>query len=398
LDETMYDAIVVGARCAGAPTAMLLARQGHRVLLVDRDAFPSDIFRAHFVRLPATRALARWGLLDQVLATGCPPMVRYTTDFDDFSLSGCPSRPDDVPPEIAPRRKTLDPVLVQAAVEAGAELRERVVIEDLLWDDGRVVGARGRSGGGTFEERATIVIGADGQHSLVARKVGAANRQFAPPLTFAYYTYWADVPLEGLVVVQRAEAGRAVIAFPTNDGLSLVAVQGRIDDFAAFRADLEGAYHRGLDLADADDLAMKVRSGRRAERFQGTADLPNFVREGTGPGWVLVGDAGYHRDPLLAMGISDAFRDVEALAEAVDRGLRGEIGLDDALAGYEHERVAAAEAGFTTTVQACALGPMPPEFLALRGRLRGNQAAIDAFYGAQFTATPNEGAGAAGAH
>src|SRR3954471_24563832 len=153
--ETVYDVIVVGARCAGSPTAMLLARQGHRVLLLDRARFPSDTFRNHFVRLPAVQALARWGLLERVLATGCPPVRKRTMDFDDFPLIGFPPGFDDVPGELAPRRIVLDAILVEAAVGAGAELREGVVVDDLLWDDGRVVGVRGRDGGRTFEERAS---------------------------------------------------------------------------------------------------------------------------------------------------------------------------------------------------------------------------------------------------
>ena len=180
----MYDVIVVGARCAGSPTAMLLARKGHRVLVLDRARFPSDTFRNHFVRLPAARALARWGLLNRVFATNCPPVRKRTMDFGDFPLAGFPPGIDDVPGELAPRRYLLDAILVEAAVEAGAELREGVVVDDLLWDDDRVVGVRGRDGGQRFEERASVVIGADGQRSLVAQKVGGEVRQATPPLTF----------------------------------------------------------------------------------------------------------------------------------------------------------------------------------------------------------------------
>jgi 2-polyprenyl-6-methoxyphenol hydroxylase-like FAD-dependent oxidoreductase len=379
---TMYDVIVVGARCAGSPTAMLLARKGHRVLLVDRDTFPSDSFRAHMIRSPGAMALDRWGLYDRVLATGCPPISSYTTDFGDFPLSGFPPLPDHRPRELAPRRKVLDAILVDAAVEAGAELRERVVVEDLLWDDGQVVGVRGRSDGAHFEERASLVIGADGQHSLVARKVDAAVQQSTPALTFGYYTYWADVPMTGLELYHRHDDGRVVICFPTNDDLSLIAVQARIDGYPSFRTDVEGEYLKGIDLVG--DLAPRVRSGRRAERFQGTADLPNFIRTATGPGWALVGDAAYHRDPLLAHGISDAFRDAEDLAGSVDGALTGTCSLEEALAGYGQRHQQAAQAGLEETVQACALGPFPPQLLRIREAIRGNQAATDRFYGVQF--------------
>lgn len=387
-----YDAIVVGARCAGSPTAMLLARAGHRVLLVDRDSFPSDIFRAHVVRMPGAQALTRWGLMDRVLATGCPPFTQYTTDFDDYPLAGTPELPPEQPREVAPRRKVLDNLLVQAAVEAGAELREQVVVEDLLWDDDRVVGIRGRSGGQPFEERASLVIGADGQHSLVARKVDAAVVRSTPPMTFGYYTYWENVPLAGLLLVHRIEAGRVIIGFPTNENLTCLAVQARIADFPEFRTDIEGNYQKGLALSD--DVSERISAGRPIERFQGTADLPIFMRTATGPGWALVGDAAYHRDPLLAHGISDAFRDAEMLSEAAHAGLSGAMPLDEALARYEQQHEAAAQAGFEETVQACMLAPFPQEVLRIRAAVRGSETARNRFYTQFFTGGPAQAPGA----
>jgi flavin-dependent dehydrogenase len=386
-EGAMFDVIVVGARCAGSPTAMLLARRGHRVLLLDRDRFPSDIFRAHVVRTPGALALQRWGLLDRVLATGCPPFTHISTDFGDFPLRGHLTLPEGHPPDVAPRRKILDPILVEAAVEAGAELREGTVVDELLWADGRVVGVRGRSDGQPFEERAAIVVGADGQHSLVARQVEAATRRSTPPLTFGYYTYWADLEAaDGLELIFRIEDGRVIIIFPTNEGLVGVAVQARMADYPAFRADIEGEYHRSLALSE--DLAPRIRAARRAERFQGTADLPNFIRVAAGPGWALVGDAAYHRDPLLAHGISDAFRGAEALAEAVDRGLTGAMPMDAALAAYDQQHTEAATPGFDETIEACALRPFPPQLLRLRAAIRGNQSAIDRFYAAQAGLSP----------
>jgi flavin-dependent dehydrogenase len=377
----VYDVIVVGARCAGSPTAMLLARKGHRVLVLDRARFPSDTFRNHFVRLPAARALARWGLLNRVFATNCPPIRKRTMDFGDFPLAGFPPGIDDVPGELAPRRIVLDAILVEAAVEAGAELREGVVVEDLLWNDGRVVGVRGRDGGQASEERASVVIGADGQRSLVAQKVGAEVRQATPPLTFGYYSYWENTGVDGLEVVFRTEQGRALIAFPTNDGLACIAVQGVTHDFPSFQADIEAEYWRAIDLAPY--LAERMRAGRRAERFQGTPDLPNVMRAAAGPGWALVGDAGYHLDPLPAQGIMDAFRDAENLAEAVDRGLTGAAPMDAALTEYERKRDEVAVPIFESTVQQCALGPFPEDFLELRAALRasGSQDDIDRLYG-----------------
>jgi len=383
-----YDAIVVGARCAGSPTAMLLARAGHRVLLTDRARFPTDTFRAHLVRASGVGYLRQWGLLDRVLASGCPPVRKHTTDVGDFRLIGCPPGFDDLPGDLAPRRIVLDAILVEAAVAAGAELREEFTVTDLLFDGDRVVGVRGREHGSVVEERAQIVIGADGQYSRVARGVGAAVRCATPPLTFAYYSYWADVPVEGIEVAHRPGAGCVVLAFPTNDRLSLVAVQADMAQFPAWRRDLEGHFFAALRLAP--ELHERVCTGRRADRWLGSGDMPNFIRAARGPGWALVGDAGYHRDSLPAKGITDAFRDAQALAAAVHAGLSGCRPMEAAMADFEARRDDAAVAGYESTVRACAMDAPSPELLRLRAALRGNQADTDRFYGVELGTVPRD--------
>src|SRR5262245_59551664 len=164
-----YDAIVIGARCAGAPTAMLLARAGHEVLLVDRATFPSDTVSTHFLHAPGVAALQRWGLREQLAASGCPPVRRYSFDFGPFAIEGSPRGIDGVDEAYCPRRPVLDTMLVRAAADAGVEVREGFTVEELLVEDGAVVGIRGKSAHGAAAiERATTVIGADGRNSLVA--------------------------------------------------------------------------------------------------------------------------------------------------------------------------------------------------------------------------------------
>jgi flavin-dependent dehydrogenase len=161
-----YDAIVVGARCAGSPTAMLLARMGYRVLLLDKASFPSDTMSTHVVHPPGVAALRRWGLLDRLEATGCPPVRTYSFDFGPLTISGSPRPIDGIAHGYCPRRTVLDQLLVDAAVEAGAELRERFSVDEILAADGVVTGIRGHARGGTaVTERAQVVIGADGKHS-----------------------------------------------------------------------------------------------------------------------------------------------------------------------------------------------------------------------------------------
>src|SRR5947208_4466834 len=160
--SSQYDAIVVGARCGGSPTAMLLARSGYRVLLLDKATFPSDTMSTHVTHPPAVAALARWGILERLEATNCPPIARYSFDFGPVSVAGSPQTSDGAVHAYAPRRIVLDALLVETAVAAGAELREAFTVEEILFDGGAVTGIRGHAKGGeTVTERARVVVGAD---------------------------------------------------------------------------------------------------------------------------------------------------------------------------------------------------------------------------------------------
>jgi 2-polyprenyl-6-methoxyphenol hydroxylase-like FAD-dependent oxidoreductase len=374
-----YDAIVVGARCAGSPTAMLLARKGYRVLLVDRATFPSDVMQNHVVLYRGARYLHRWGLLERVAATNCPPLSRWQTDLGDFPLTGFPPAEDGIPGEYAPRRYLLDKLLVDAAVEAGAELQQGCPVEEVTQEGGKVTGIRYRTpGGATARATAPIVVGADGQHSFVARAVGAPTYHERPALTCGYYSYWSGSGTEGMEV-RILDRPVLLLAFQTNDGLACIATQLPISEFRTIRADIEGNFFKILDLAP--ELAARVRAGTREERFRGTADLANFFRRASGPGWALVGDAGVHKDPFTASGISDAFRDAELLAEAIDAGLSGRARLDEALTEYGRQRDAAVLPYYEETCQAATFPRPSREFLSVRAALQGNQPAIDRFFG-----------------
>ena len=381
----MYDVIVVGARCAGSPTAMLLARQGYRVLLVDRATFPSDTMSGHYIQQPGVASLQRWGLLDRVVRSNCPPISRVTFDLGPFALRGSAPPAGDVADAYAPRRTVIDKILVDAAVEAGAELREGFATTEIVRDGARVIGIRGQSASGqTVTETARIVVGADGRHSFVARTVGAAEYHVKPALTCAYYSYWSGIPIDGFELYSREH--RMVGAFPTNDGLVCVYMMWPRREFHAVRADIEGSYFATLDLVPS--LAERVRNARRAERIVGTADLGNLFRKPHGPGWALVGDAGYHLDPISGQGMTDAFRDAELLAEAIDLGLTGRQPLDDALADYEQRRNTAAMPAYDFAYELAALEPPTPEMQRFFSSLRGNRAETDRFFGAIAGTTP----------
>jgi 2-polyprenyl-6-methoxyphenol hydroxylase-like FAD-dependent oxidoreductase len=370
-----YDAIVVGARCAGAPTAMLLARMGHRVLLVDRATFPSDTLSTLWIHPPGVAALRRWGVLDAVRATGCPPITSYTFDFGPITITGAPRPHDGVATAYAPRRTVLDKVLVDAAAAAGAEVRERFTVDDIVVDDGVVTSIRGRGhDGATVTERARVVIGADGRYSQVARAVEPERYHEKPRLQQAYYTYWSGLPVDGVETTVRPDRGWA--ALPTNDGLTLLVVGWPYAEADAYKADIEGNYLKTLDLAPA--FAARVRAATREDRFSGGA-VANFFRTPFGPGWALVGDAGYTKDPITAQGISDAFRDAELCSAALDDVLTGRRTYDDAMSGYQRARDARALPIYEFTTQLATLAPPPPEMQRLLGALHGNREAMDAF-------------------
>jgi flavin-dependent dehydrogenase len=365
-----YDAIVVGARCAGSPTAMLLARRGYRVLLVDRASFPSDTLSTNVIQAPGLAALARWGLLDQVVASGCPPLHTYAFDFGPFTITGRPPAA-----AYAPRRTILDKILVDAAAAAGAEVRERFTVDDILVDDGVVVGIRGHGPGGTSAvERARVVIGADGRHSQVAKAIQPHRYHDKAPLQWGYYAYWSGLGANGFETVARPD--RAFAAIPTNDGLTQVVVGWPIAEKDAYRADIEGNYLKTLDMAP--EFADRVRAATRETPFTGGA-VANFLREPYGPGWALVGDAGYTRDPITAQGISDAFRDAERCAEALDETFSGVRTFDDAMRTYHDGRDRRVLPMYEFTTQLATLAPPPPELAGRLAAISDNSKAMDAF-------------------
>jgi flavin-dependent dehydrogenase len=334
------------------------------------------------------RRLKRWGLLDRVVASGCPPVTSMTIDFGDFPLTGKDLVQDGVALGYAPRRWALDKVLIEAAAEAGAEVREEFPVESFISENGRICGIRGRrkTDKTPVHERATVTVGADGRNSRLAKAVNAPAYEEVPPLTCWYFSYWSGVAANGLEIFDRNH--RVVFAFPTNGGLFGVFVAWPASKLAAVRRDIEGEFMTALD--GVPDLAERVRSGRREERFFGATDLPNFLRRPFGPGWALAGDAGCHKDPLLALGICDAFRDAELLANALDDGLSGRRDLEQALAEYERLRNEATMPEYRENLHMAQFKPLPEEASRLRTALRGNQDATNRFYLAREGMIPPE--------
>ena len=375
----MYDAIIIGARCAGSPLAMLLARKGYRVLVLDKATFPSDTISTHHVHQPGVARLERWGLLEKVRASNCPPTTEIRFDAGPFVLKGTPTPYEGTAEAYAPRRRVLDKILADAAVEAGAELREGFSVRELTTDGEAITGIRGSDAmGATVTEKARIVIGADGARSFVARSVQAPVYLDRGGLTCNYYSYWSGVPLDAVEIYVRT--GRMIVADKTNDGLVMTTVVWPKEEFDRVRSNIESEFMRSLD-EHAPVLAERLRAGRREERFAGAGFLSNLFRKPYGEGWALVGDAGYVKDPVTAQGITNGFSHAEMLAEALYEGFSGRRGMDKALADYERRRNEEVRAMFDHTCGLARLDPPAPEMLSLIEALQGNEAETGRFLG-----------------
>jgi 2-polyprenyl-6-methoxyphenol hydroxylase-like FAD-dependent oxidoreductase len=364
---------------------MLLARSGYRVLMVDRATFPSDTVSTHFVHAPGVAALERWGLREPLAASGCPPIRSYAFDFGPFTIEGSPRALDGIDEAYCPRRSVLDAMLVHAAADAGAEVREAFSVDDVLVEDGAVIGIRGKCAGATVTEHAKVVIGADGRNSLVAKAVRPEQYNERPAVSPAFYSYWSGVGSSGFEVYVGDRCGMA--AFPTHDDLTLIIVGLPADDFDAARHDVEGLFVRTLESAPL--LADRVRSGRREERFHAATDLSGYFRKPYGPGWALVGDAGYHLHPITAQGITDAFLDAERLAGALDTIFSERGSFDDAMSRYQSSRDEHVMAMYDMTFDLAQLDqPPPPETQQLLGAVARSREAMNDFVSVQAGTLP----------
>jgi flavin-dependent dehydrogenase len=337
-----YDAIVVGARVAGAATAMLLARAGQRVLVLDRSRYGSDTFSTHAFMRGGVVQLSRWGLLDEVVAAGTPPItrtvIRYGTEEEVVDIRPAPHT-DAL---YAPRRTVLDRILVDAARRAGAEVRFEVNVTGLLRDtDGIVTGVQARlADGQQMIARAPITIGADGIRSRIARDVGALTYGRADNASGMVAGYWSGLDVDGYQWLYAPGEGAGLI--PTNDGLVCAWVATSSDRFLTdLRRRPDHGFHETFARV-APDWAEALRDAEQVEPLRGFAGVHGYLRHPWGRGWALVGDASHFKDPLTTHGMTDALRDAELLARAVLAAASGTTTYERALADYQDTRDALA--------------------------------------------------------
>lgn len=365
-----HDVVVVGARAAGAATALLLARLGHDVVLVDQAVFPADTVSTHQIARPGVVQLHKWDLLRPVLASGTPAIRQVSFTAAGESETRTIKDKAGVDLLVAPRRYILDTIVAEAAARAGADLRAGTTVTGIARDaGGRAFGITGLDrGGASIAINARFVVGADGLTSRVARNVGADFTERRGEPGAVQYAYYSGLSWHG---IELFAAERALVGvFPTHDDQGCIWVGSPASDArnARRRAASRGESFAAQLQHAAPELASRLGRGRRVSPVSGMLRAPNHLRTAYGPGWALVGDAGYHRDPVTGHGISDAYRDAELLALALHDALTGVRDEQLALAGYQRERDSALRDVFELT---CALAGYPPvpEFVALQKQL-----------------------------
>jgi flavin-dependent dehydrogenase len=332
-----YDVVVVGARAAGAATAMLLARQGLQVLLVDRGRYGADTLSTHALMRGSVYLLSQWGLLDRIIDAGTPPVRHARFDYGTDSVTVALKPTLGVEALYAPRRTVLDPLLVTAAEVVGTTVRFGITVTGLLHDSrGRVVGIRGHDRNrATVEARARLVVGADGVKSIVAREVRAATLRVGTSASAVIYGYWSQLPVDGYEWFYRTGHSAGII--PTNQGQACIfAAIPALDLTIASRRNLDDTYHRLLAAATSG-CAERLAKANAPSRLHTWLGRPGYIRQAHGPGWALAGDAGSFLDPLSTHGITDALRDAAMLARSIDDAPE----IDDtttALSRFTHDR------------------------------------------------------------
>jgi 2-polyprenyl-6-methoxyphenol hydroxylase-like FAD-dependent oxidoreductase len=389
-----FDVIVIGGSVAGASTAMLLARRGYDVLLVERETFPRDTLSTHFIWPRGMTYLNRWGLAERILSR-TPHSTHMNVTIEGISFAG--SVPVAALQErfrtlhgdsegvtntyCGPRRYLLDQILLDEAASSGADVRQAVTFTQTIEEAGVVKGICATTASGTtIMAHAPLVIGADGRFSTFAKAVGAQTKDYRELSTFAFFGYFKGIELNDVAIHKRGRLGTAM--FPTSDGSHMSLVYGPTEWWSEFKADAEENFFRTFEFC-APEMGERLRGAKREERFKGCGTMPAFQLENVGPGWALVGDAGSFKDQVTAMGITHAFRDAELITNYIHTAFSGKLPLDQALATYQQVRAADYEEYFDLVCHIAEMNAYTRAELEHFHALSKDQARVDEFM-AQF--------------
>jgi flavin-dependent dehydrogenase len=352
-----YDALIVGGRAAGGSLALLLARQGRRVLVADRDEFPSDTMSTHFMGLPAVGALKRLGVLDDILGAGFRRITRHRTWIDDCCFEG-PAAPRGGF-SLCPRRIVLDSVLIDHAVNAGARFEQRTRVDGLLREGEEIVGAILQTTAGERREvRARVVIGADGKSSRVAEWVGAHVYDAVPALRPAYYAYFQGLEPRPEATLEIFFGGdRIGFLFPMREGEDCIALEIQPEEFDEFRSGHAAFFE--ARVRELPQMARRMQNAHLDGKVIGVKGIDNHFRKPYGPGWALTGDAAYLKDPSTGLGIGDALEQSFMLAEALGAWFEGGD-WEATMSAFQQRRDKAMKPAYDDTIAFTRMRDMPP--------------------------------------
>lgn len=355
-DAPEYDALIVGARVAGSSLAIRLAQQGRRVLVIDRESFPSDILSTHFLAFNAVESLSRLGVLERIEAAGFRRVLRHRAWIDDICID-VPSGPRGTF-SIAPRRIVLDQVLIDRARECGAEVIERARADALLFEDGVVVGVAIQMIGGERREiRSRVLVGADGKGSQVARWAGAEKYNERPAGRPIYLGYFHGVTeLAEPTIEMFFATNRIGFCFPMRPNEDLLCVEAQPEDFEEIRSDPLPWFRAAI--ATLPGMDARTCDAKLEGKLLGIRSVDNFFRKPYGPGWALTGDAAYVKDPCTGYGIGDALLQGFMLAKSLGATLDG-APWDATMAAYHERRDAVMTPLFEQTVAAVSAADSP---------------------------------------
>lgn len=365
--SSKYDVIVIGARVAGSITATLLGEYGYKVLLLDRARFPSDTLSTHFYHLPALKSFQRIGVLDEV-ANSAPKLVEMFNDIEGTTWTDKIQGEDGLDYFQCVRRVTLDSILVERVQkESSVEFHQGARFTDLIYDNDRVVGAKWSDDAGKHEVTSRVVIGADGFYSQVANLVEPEVEQFEPVHRAMYFAYFQNITSHETPTAEFYFRGdHLAYVFPTDGGLTLIAVSVPISEFDAYRKDAEGEMMTMLNSLPS--LAPRLQSAEAASPFKGAANIPCYLKVPYGNGWALVGDSALVFDPWSGQGIDHASQHAIMLADTLHEIFENKKTWDEAMSEYHSMRNASSRKNFNRTrTFARDIRPMSAGALKTRG-------------------------------